>query len=579
MKRFLVLLFALLFAVLAMTACGDSTDPAVAETTAPPETEVPPSDMEIIKDGTANYTIIRPEKTDDATIDAATELMNKLRQYTGVTLRLSTDWIKPGDEDNADTLEILVGRTGYSESIEALQGIAYGDYIVTRIGNKLVVNAWTAEGLERAVTKLGNLAKDGSSDGNLTLPADTHITGTIISGLNELPTYTDGSFNTVVTLNNKNYLMLFEDTSADAFAAYLKAMEQNGYTLYAENEINKNKFVTYTNDKYIFNLGYYSFNSQARLIVEPKSAMPPREEDNTYTAVTDPKFAMLGLAYSVNGEVLGNGQCLIWQLSDGSFIIHDGGFNRDRDAKQIYEFLYENAPDKKNIVITAWIISHSHGDHDGCFYNFSRNYAHLVKLKYFISNLPLEGMSTDTATSMQRTLNAVRDFSGAKLIQAHVGQVYHFADARIEILYTLDSFVPGSLNYFNTTSLSLHLDLGGQRFLVLGDTSNEAAGVLYSTCGDYLKSDFVQIAHHGGPTGPTETSSFKNLTNVYTASAAPVALWPAIARAINSYGTLPRNTTWMNLPSTKEIFMAGDRQVVFTLPYTYGTSGLESILK
>ena len=180
---------------------------------------------------------------------------------------------------------------------------------------------------------------------------------------------------------------------------------------------------------------------------------------------------------------------------------------------------------------------------------------------------------------MQRTLNAAKNFKGVNVIQAHVGQEYYFADARVEVLYTIDSFVPGSLSYFNTTSLVVHLDLGGQRFLVLGDASNEAAGVLYSICGDYLKSDFVQIAHHGGQTGPSENAPFSNLTRVYSSAAAPVALWPAIARAINSYGVLPRNTAWMNLPTTKEIFMAGDRQVVLPLPYTYGTSGLESILK
>ena len=65
MKRYLTLLALLLIALLMITACGDNPPADVAPTdTTTPETEPAPANLDIIQNGTANYTIVRAEKAD-----------------------------------------------------------------------------------------------------------------------------------------------------------------------------------------------------------------------------------------------------------------------------------------------------------------------------------------------------------------------------------------------------------------------------------------------------------------------------------------------------------------------------------
>ena len=94
--------------------------------------------------------------------------------------------------------------------------------------------------------------------------------------------------------------------------------------------------------------------------------------------------------------------------------------------------------------------------------------------------------------------------------------------------------------------------------------------------GDYLKADFVQTAHHGYTTG---TSAYNGVTGVYTKSASPVVIWPIGMKDYAGLHTRAYNAHLQNLPTTTEIIVAGAREVRFQLPYTFGTSGFETILK
>ncbi len=238
----------------------------------------------------------------------------------------------------------------------------------------------------------------------------------------------------------------------------------------------------------------------------------------------------------------------------------------------------KHAPDPNNITIAAWFITHAHGDHHGAYATFSQTYAKKVKLELIIGNFPAEearlagGLGTD-GNGGPAVMTYTSRFEGAQFIKTHVGQKFYLRDAEIEILYTLESYAPGVLDYFNTSSLVFTVDLGGQRFLVTGDASNAALNVATQMYGDYLKSDFVQVAHHGGSTGTAAVSK------TYTLAASPVVLWPTGLEYYPKRLNSPQNVTILELASTKEIFVAGSREVRFTLPYTVGTSGFDSILK
>lgn len=582
MKRYLSLLALLLITLMISTACGDNppVDVDPTDTTeAAPQTEPAPVNLDIIQNGTVNYAIVRGEKADDTTVAAATQLFKTIIEKTGIYPEFTTDWIKPGSSYDSSTLEILVGATGHSESAEALKDIPYGDYVITPVGNKLVINAWSSSALSSAVYAFMDEMANSTTEGNFSLPADYCKTGTAIKSVNALPAYGDGGPSVIYHTGDDNQLLIFENTTEDAYNAYLKSLENVGFTLYTDNKITENAFATYINDDYVVNAGYYDYQKSVRVIIEPRTNLPGLKADNKYTATVTPSFAMLGLE---TGSDYQNGLCFIWQLADGSYVIVDGGFNRDVDAQNLYKYMVQHAPDSKNITVAAWFITHAHGDHHGAFYKFAPNYGSKVKVELVIGNFPSDetreagGLGTEGsggAKIIQYTKNYLK---GAKFIKAHVGQKFFLRDAEIEMLYTLESYSPGKLDYFNTSSLIFTLDIAGQRFLILGDASNIACTVAHSMYGNYLKSDFVHAAHHGYTTG---SSAYLGVTNVYEAAAAPVVFWPIGDQDFTNVSSRAYNAPLRTSSTTKEIIVAGSRQFRILLPYTYGTSGQETILK
>ena len=582
MKRYLALLIALLLAALMLSACNDST-PGSTDTTIPTETSAPetdplPADIELIKDGVAQYTIVRGDDADSITTKAASLLLQSLGQYTGVVPQLSTDWIRKGEEHDASTYEILVGSTNYKESAQALEGVPYGDYVIKKIGNKLVVNAWSPNALNSAIASLVDEMTKSAAEGSFSLSPDAQKTATAIQSLNALPVYADSAPSTIYRLDDNDYLFLFKEATPDRYDTYCRALSESGFSLYTQNDITDNRFSTYTNADSIVNVGYYAYEKTIRLVIEPRTILPVLEAENTYTATQAPEFVFFGLYV---GPDYGGGQSMLWQLADGSYIVVDGGYNLADHATQLYLHMRKNAPDPNNITIAAWILTHAHGDHHGAFLQFCKLYTNRVKIEMFVGNFPSgeirkAGGITDGMSASKITSYMTENFPGVPLLKARVGQKLHIRDAEIEILYTHDSFAPRELTYLNTASLIFAMNIGGQRFLITGDASQDGCLITHSMYGDYLKSDYVQIAHHGAGVG---SSSIFGLTSLYSAAEAPVVLWPASDRAYSSYSGNAHNAHALKLDSTKEIIVAGSRVFRVVLPYTPGTSDQPTILK
>ena len=586
MKRYLSLLALLLITLLMITACGGdpSTNADPALTTEPvPETDPVPATLDIVQNGVANYTIIRGEKANSETVSAATMLFKAFNEHMGIIPEFTTDWIKPGSSYDSTSLEILVGDTGYSESAEALKDLPYGDYIIKPVGNKLVINAWSTSAVDDAVHAFTEEMIKSATQGNFSIPADYCKTGTVIQLANALPAYGNTGPSVVYHAGDDNQLLIFEETTEAAYNDYRKALENAGYTLYTDNKITDNTFATYINDDYVVNAGYYRYQDSVRVIIEPRKNLPGLAADNKYTAKVTPSFAMLGVEFPEgDGSLSQNGLCFIYQLADGSYIIIDGGFNRDTDAQNIYKYMHEHAPDKNNITVAAWIFTHAHGDHNGAFFKFSPNYGSKVNVELVIGNFPSDetreagGLGTE-GSGGAKIMNYTKEYhKNAKFIKAHVGQKFFLRDAEIEILYTLESYSPGVLDYFNTSSLIFTVKIAGQQFLILGDASNIACTVAHSMYGSYLKSDIIHVAHHGYTTG---SSSYKGVTDVYDDASAPVVFWPVGNQDFPGMSSRAYDAHLQKLASTKEIIVAGSRQVRIMLPYTYGTSGYETILK
>ena len=148
----------------------------------------------------------------------------------------------------------------------------------------------------------------------------------------------------------------------------------------------------------------------------------------------------------------------------------------------------------------------------------------------------------------------------AQVIKAHTGQELKFGSVSAEILYTIEDYLPGTLDTLNTSSMVIRLTIAGQTTLLLADTTHRSGYILENMWGDYLKSDVVQIAHHG---------IWPSNSTLYDDVKAEVLLWPThnyCAKdmlAERNYNAVIENA----LSYAKDVYVSNDNVTVVALPF------------
>ena len=598
MKKLLLLALALVMTLSMLCACGNNTGPAEDTTTADTtttvaETEAPaPQTVDIVVDGKSMYSVIRDEdaETSALVVTHARKIITQLKNLTGATAKLETDWVKRGQELDHTKYEILVGVTDHPETREVMSSLNYGEWAIRVIGNKIVVFGFSDTTQAHAVNRFNRLLEKGvSEDGkSISLMAeDLNITESHDTQMSALPLYEGGHFSAFYKAGNDVNEVIIADTNLEEYKNYLKKLEANGFTCYTTHQITENHFATYTNDKYTVTAGYYDYETSARVLIEPLAPAVGLESENVYTPVTTSQITMLGMEYKNNdGGYTSNGLSVLIRLTDGRFIVVDGGFNRAKHSSELMRHLKEQSADyaksMKDITIAAWIITHPHGDHDGMIYGRYSDFMGIT-VERFIVNFLSESELTkaDNSDSVGGNWNTSEGFEYAKVLtaakalkatvhQVHVGQVFWLADLKMEVLYTIESFGPKVCNALNTTSIVLRMEFGGKTvYLSTGDATGNGMEICTKMYGDYLQSDIIQVCHHGYGTWGNDSAMIK----AYQTINAPTVLWPQGLNAFPTYQKVAYNAVLFTVPNYKEVYVSGAEgdSIILPIPYTVGT--------
>ena len=209
-----------------------------------------------------------------------------------------------------------------------------------------------------------------------------------------------------------------------------------------------------------------------------------------------------------------SGLSIIIQLPDGSYVILDGGYwggmggneagKLDREA--LYNFLVDNKPSShEKPVISCWLLSHAHGDHDDAITVFLDKYRNDVELQMFAHHFPdfvrnptvSEGEGQTHGYYGAITLQMVRSYCpNATEWVVHSGQKLYLGGAEIEVLYTCEDLYPIRPRGINDTNSTYRVTIEGVTIMLLGDSDSYANNQMASYYGEYLKSDVLQFAHH-----------------------------------------------------------------------------------
>lgn len=322
-----------------------------------------------------------------------------------------------------------------------------------------------------------------------------------------------------------SYVFYQSVASKGDFEAYCASLDAAGFTKHYDSVEGKAFYAYYYNDTAILNVSFSSADGAMRITVDhrSKSALPPLEPicDGTPDSA-EPKLVLFGDHLYENSDC---GMGYIFRLSDGSFVLIDGGMPWPSTIPEaFYERLSELAGGKK-IVVSAWLLTHAHPDHTRVFVELSKSHGADIDVRRVIYNFPGHLMQIGSGhaawcvNEVKWVEEAIERYaSKPEFIRAYTGQHYKLPGMQIDMLFTLDDFKqPFFPLNFNATSLIFRITAEGQTFMFLGDADPTSIGILVAKYGEALKSDVVQVAHHGYYGGTKEG---------YDAIAAPIVLWP-----------------------------------------------------
>lgn len=103
----------------------------------------------IVLSDLAEYTVVRGDLCTDEEKAALVTFRETVMKNLGLTLPALTDWIGEGQQEREK--EILIGETNRKESTEALAGLGYNDYVIKKIGTKLVIAGGSGASTQAAV--------------------------------------------------------------------------------------------------------------------------------------------------------------------------------------------------------------------------------------------------------------------------------------------------------------------------------------------------------------------------------------------------------------------------------------------
>lgn len=249
---------------------------------------------------------------------------------------------------------------------------------------------------------------------------------------------------------------------------------------------------------------------------------------------------------------------------NGKIILIDGGY--DDDAAYLLRYLKYLAGGKP--TISAWFFTHLHGDHTDAFAEIVKNRFDEIEIENIYYSFPEREEMADFGASFDTYDRFFENFDCFAEVahEVEVGDVITVDDVSFEVLFTPKARYSASKNV-NNSSLVIRMDACGQSVMFLADLAEPAgADFIKETSPEKLKSDIVQMAHHG-QCGVNR--------NVYEAIGAKCCLWNApdwlwendAGKGYNTHGfqtIIVRK--WMQEMGVKHHLVAKNGTQVLTLP-------------
>ena len=449
--------------------------------------------------------------------------------------------IKTAIDDLTASLKRLTGAATLSGDItleikrdSSSDNAAYNAVTFEPSENKIVLSTVDDDGLKVLAQRFYDslrLMNRWKETKRLAWPAEYVSSFSVNESLPYIPYHKDA----VVDRTNlsDSYTVAIDSLSFEEFEKYVEKIEAAGYvrdysyqneyrydpaidTVNTSTETHHNTFYTYVGTEGAIHVYHIGGTGHVRVIgISPedyelaKKAMNDKTEGNH-----DSEFILLDIggrntANNPAVEVYENGMCLVFRLSDGRFIVFDGGMNQSADpdsleVARLHNELLKHSPNGK-VVIAAWVFTHMHGDHTLVAWKYESLFGKKAEIQRYIYNMPsleyaLSFPNTDLSESWysgQVYPYVTAMFNRHDSVIARTGMVFNIGNATLEVLHTADDYYPTPLEIFNNSSLIIKLTIEGKSFLITGDLQEDGQKKCVAQNGDILNVNYTQAAHHG----------------------------------------------------------------------------------
>ncbi len=268
-------------------------------------------------------------------------------------------------------------------------------------------------------------------------------------------------------------------------------------------------------------------SEEASEIVSEESSKEVSEEisEESSEEVVEKKSAQL---YQISPDKCMLMNCYVIKTQNDKLIVIDGGgvATREKTSGYLYKEL-QRISGKEVPEIEAWFLSHMHDDHVTEFCMIGKDKDKPIKVNKVYFNFPkyeyFEKVESSKFAYLYKDVKEAYDnmfgegeFSKCEGKTAFEGDVIAIDGIMIEIMLTYKED-PFPIR-INDTSMIFRVTIEGQTILFLGDAHLLQGDQLLLKYGMSIKSDIVQMSHHGQG-GVSE--------DVYKAINPTLCLWPS----------------------------------------------------
>ena len=195
----------------------------------------------------------------------------------------------------------------------------------------------------------------------------------------------------------------------------------------------------------------------------------------------------------------------IIKTKNGKLIVIDGG--HAAETEYLLDVLSKLAPEGGVPVVAAWFLTHLHGDHYGAFANIVAHYDEYkdkVRVENYYCNLAEEEFYTTLSRDAgewckpaRDTILSSGDVLGCTVHTVNTGDVIEIDGMSFRVIHVPDMNYAREMS-MNDSSVVYKLTAScGQTVMFLGDAEWMCNNDLLENHRDELKSDVVQVGHHG----------------------------------------------------------------------------------